>query len=254
METSITLEKAVELKGAYAIEIAPSPGAAGLIAGAFLIDALKAEKVGEIISPYFPQVSLVNENGIAFPSRIELHFYVNKEKDLKLLFIVRNFPMESGDGSYLVAKKIYEFLKSNDIEAIYCLGSGRITGNGEVFISTTKLEHAKELLNAGAKLAPNQDALPIDRLTSFLLLFFARDGKRTCLLLSDSPSYIPDPSAAKKLLETLLRSLKMELDLSKLDEDIKRYQQLLEGLEKSVLEQTEPAREERPTREPFYIG
>jgi proteasome assembly chaperone (PAC2) family protein len=72
--------------------------------------------------------------------------------------------------------------------------------------------------------------------------------------LSDSPSYIPDPSAAKKLLETLLRSLKMELDLSKLDEDIKRYQQLLEGLEKSVLGQTEPAHEERPTREPFYIG
>ncbi|MCS7135907.1 MAG: PAC2 family protein [Nitrososphaerota archaeon] len=254
METKVVLEKGVDLKGAYVIEIAPSPGAAGLIAGAFLIDALKAEKVGEILSPHFPQVSLVNEEGIASPSRIDLHFYFDKRTDLKLLFVIRNFPVESGDGSYLVAKKLYEFLKTKGVEALYCLGSGRITGNGEVFISTAKLEHAKDLLNAGAKMAPSQDVLPIDRLTSFLLLFFARDGKRTCLLLSDSPSYIPDPSAAKKLLETLLRAFKMELDLSKLDEDIKRYQQLLEGLEKSVLGQTEPAREERPTREPFYIG
>lgn len=254
METSITLEKAVNLKGAYAIEIAPSPGAAGLIAGVFLIDALKAEKVGEILSPYFPQVSLVSEEGIAFPSHVDLHLYVDEKTGLKLLFIVRNFPMESGDGSYIVAKEIYEFLKANGVETLYCLGSGRITGNGAVFVSTTKLEHAKELLDVGAKMAPSQDVLPIDRLTSFLLLFFARDGKKTCLLLSDSPSYIPDPSAAKRLLEVLLKSLKMELDLSKLDEDIRRYQQLLESLERSILGQTEPTREERPTREPFYIG
>ncbi|PUA32901.1 MAG: hypothetical protein B9J98_03150 [Candidatus Terraquivivens tikiterensis] len=254
METSIKVDKTVNLKGACAIEVAPSPGAAGLIAGVFLIDALKAEKVGEILSPHFPQVSLVNEDGIAFPSHIDLYLYVDEKTGLKLLFIVRNFPMESGDGSYLVAKEIYMFLKASGVESLYCLGSGRVTGNGAVLVSAAKLEHAKEILEAGAKMAPSQDVLPVDRLTSFLLLFFARDGKKTCLLLSDSPSYIPDPSAAKRLLEVLLRSLKMELDLSKLDEDIRRYQQLLEGLERSILGQTEPAREERPAREPFYIG
>jgi len=45
VETSIVLDKVVDLKGAYAIEIAPSPGAAGLIAGTFLIEALNAERL-----------------------------------------------------------------------------------------------------------------------------------------------------------------------------------------------------------------
>lgn len=257
MDVSITImdNKKNLLKGAYLIESSPTPAAAGLIAGSFMIEELKAEKIGEITSPYFPQISIVDNEGLATPIRIELHFFQDKSTGKKLLFMVRNFPVEGNEGSYITAKKIYDFLSSCGVEAIYCLASGRIFGSNEVYVSSTKLEHVKDFIDAGAKsINTTQDIVPIDRLTAFLLLFFARDGKKTFLLIADSPSYIPDPAAAKRLLEVLIKHLKISMDLSKLDEDIKRHEKLMESLEKTLLEHVETSYERRYTKEPFYIG
>ncbi|MCL7383339.1 MAG: PAC2 family protein [Thaumarchaeota archaeon] len=239
-----------DLRGSSLLESSPSPGAAGYIALTHLIEFLHPVKIGEVKSPHFPQVSIVNDEGLASQPKIELYFY---DKDIKLVIMLRNFPIESSEGSYLVAKKLYEFFKARGIKAYYLLSSSRIFGESNVYIASTSMDNAKSLLEAGARLSPNLDTLPIDRFGAYMLSFFARNGDLTFLLISEVYSYLPDPAAAKRLLEVLSRALKFKIDMEKLDIEIQKQKKLIEEFQKGF-GQILPERGEQPSREPYYIG
>ncbi|MEM1583468.1 MAG: PAC2 family protein [Nitrososphaerota archaeon] len=242
-------EKA-ELSGSTLIESSPSPGAAGFIALSHLIEFLRPVKIGEVRSPHFPQVSIVNDEGLASQPKIELYFY---DKDVKLLIMLRNFPIESNEGSYLVARKLYEFFKAKGVKAYYLLSSSRILGESNVYVASTSIDNAKRLIEAGAKLSPNLDTLPIDRFGAYMLSFFARNGDMALILISEVYSYLPDPAAAKRLLEVLSKALKLKIDMEKLDIEIQKQRKLIEEFQKGFGEIL-PGKEEQPSREPYYIG
>lgn len=244
-------EKA-DLTGSTLIESSPSPGAAGLIALTHLIEFLQPIKIGEVKSPHFPQISIVNDSGLANQPKIELYFY---DKDVKLLLMLRNFPIESSEGSYLVARKLYEFFKSKGVKAYYLLASSRIYGESNVYVASTSINNAKSLIEAGAKLSPNLDALPLDRFGAYMLSFFARNYDLAFILISEVYSYLPDPAAAKRLLEVLSKALKFRIDMEKLDREIEKQKRLIEEFQRGF-GQILPEREEQPSRErePYYIG
>jgi len=250
--TKVTLFDGQDIEGAVFIEGAPTAGAGGILAVNYLRDAYDAKQVGEVVSPYFPQVSLIDEGGIASLPKMEL--YLAKYKGVKMLLLSRAFPIESNEGSYEVAKKLYEFLSDKGVEEYIVLASGRISGNGSVFVSTTNLDDSKRLLDAGAKRSPSLENLPVDRTTAFLMLFFARDHKRVTLLVSDTISYMPDHVAAKRLLEVVSRYLGIELDFTILDKEIERQNRLMQEIEQLGLMGKQLTGEERPSKEPFYIG
>lgn len=242
-------EKA-DLRGASLIESSPSPGAAGYIALTHLIEFLRPVKIAEIKSPHFPQVSIVNDEGLAGQPKIELYFY---DKDVKLVIMLRNFPIESSEGSYIVARKLYEFFRVKGIKSYYLLSSSRIFGESNVYVASTSMDNAKSLLEAGARLSPNLDTLPIDRFGAYMLSFFARNGGQTFLLISEVYSYLPDPSAAKRLLEVLSKALKFKIDMEKLDIEIQKQKKLIEEFQKGF-GQMLPEKGEQPSKEPYYIG
>ena len=252
METRIIeFDSKEDLSNAILIEASPTPGAVGLIAGNFLLENLKSKKLVEITSPYFPQISMIDDNGIASMPKIEMHLI--KINNVKIVLMMRNFPVDSNEGSHILAKKIYDYVSSKKISSYFVLASGRIAGERTTYISSTKIDYVKGILSAGAKLSPSLDSLPVDRLTGFLMMLFARENKGVYLLFADTPSYLPDPIAAKKLLEILTKSLQIELDLSKLEEEIERQRKAMEEIEQGLAGlETE---QRRPTsREPFYIG
>jgi proteasome assembly chaperone (PAC2) family protein len=252
LETRVNLFDAQSLEGAVFIEGTPTAGAAGMLAVNYLRAAYDAKQVGEVVSPYFPQISLIDEEGIASLPKMEL--YLAKNKDVKMLLLSRGFPVESNEGSYEVAKKLYEVLSEKGVKEYIVLASGRISGNGGVFVSATNLDDTKKLLDAGAKRSPSLENLPVDRTTAFLMLFFARDHKRVTLLISDTISYMPDHMAAKKLLEVVSRYLGIELDFTILDKEIERQNRLMQEIEQLGLMGKQLAGEEKPSKEPFYIG
>ncbi|MEN2974125.1 MAG: PAC2 family protein [Candidatus Caldarchaeales archaeon] len=242
-------EKA-DLRNSYLIESSPSPGAAGFIALMHLIDLLKPVKIGEVRSPHFPQISIVDENGVATLPKIELYFF---NGEVKLLFMVRNFPIESSEGCYHVSRKLYDFFKSRGVKAYYALASSRILGEPIVYVASTSIAHAKNLLDAGAKLSPNLDTLPIDKFTAQMLSFFTRSDENAFLLISEVYSYLPDPAAAKRLLEVLSRALKFNVDMEKLDREIEKQRKMIEEFQRGF-SRIIPEKEEEPSKEPFYIG
>ncbi|MCS7126355.1 MAG: PAC2 family protein [Aigarchaeota archaeon] len=239
-----------DLRNSYLIESSPSPGAAGFIALTYFIDLLKPVKIGEVRSPHFPQVSIVDENGIASMPKIELYFY---NREVKLILMVRNFPIESSEGGYIIARRLYELFKSRGVKAYYALASSRVLGEQSVYVASTSITHSKNLLDAGAKLSPNLDTLPIDRFTSYMLSFFARNDSQAFLLISEVYSYLPDPAAAKRLLEILSKALKFNVDMEKLDREIEKQRRMIEEFQRGF-GRIIPEKEEEPSREPFYIG
>jgi len=48
----------------------------------------------------------------------------------------------------------------------------------------------------------------------------------TFLLVSEVYSYLPDPAAAKRLLEVLSKALKFKIDMEKLDIEIQKQKKL----------------------------
>lgn len=256
METNITnLDKSLDLKNAVLFDMSTSPGAVGLIVASYLVDTLKAKKIGEITSPFFPQISLVTEQGEASHPRIDIYFYQNPDTGDKMIFLLRNFPVEGNEGSYLIAKKIYDFCSENNFASYYYVGGARISGGDDVYISSNNIELVKDIVEVGAKLAPSLEMLPMDRLSGFLLSFFVKNKKKTTLFLAESSSYLPDPVASKKLLEILTKTLKINIDLSKLDEEIAKHRKLLEELERGVYTDVlQPGAEEKHPKEPSYIA
>ncbi len=252
METKINLLNTHDLEGAVFIEGSPTAGAAGILAVNYLRETFNGVLVCEVLSPYFPQISIIDENGIA--SRPKLELYLVKVKGLKLLLAGRLFPAEGNEGSYEVASKLYEFLSMHKISEYIVLASGRLSGDGSVYVSTTNLDHSKKLLEVGAKQAPSFESLPVDRISAFLMLFFARDKRKVSLLFSDTILYMPDHLAAKKILEVVSRYLNFEIDFRKLDSEIERQNRMMQEFEHFSLMRKQLGGEERPPKEPFYIG
>lgn len=239
-----------DLSGAYVVEASPGPGAAGAIALNYLIESLDMKKLGEVRSPYFPHISLVDE-GVATPPKIELYLY--ESRGVKLVIISRSFPVDSSEGSYLVARELYRFLWERGA-ANYCLlSSSRVTGESAVYVASAKPEDARVFLNSGARPSPNIEMLPIDKLSSYMLMLYSRSSGSACLLISEVLSYFPDPMAAKRLLEVLSKALGLKVSLDRLDREIEKQKRMLEELQRGY-GQLLPQREEKPTREPFYIG
>jgi proteasome assembly chaperone (PAC2) family protein len=73
IETRVNLFDAQSLEGAVFIEGTPTAGAAGMLAVNYLRAAYDAKQVGEVVSPHFPQISLIDEEGIASLPKMELY-------------------------------------------------------------------------------------------------------------------------------------------------------------------------------------
>ena len=239
-----------DLRGAHVIEASPSLGAAGLIAINYLVETLKPVKIAEVKSLHFPHVSIVDEGLASHPS---INLYLHRDGDLKLVFISRNFPIESEEGGYLIASKLHRFLVERGAVNYYLLSSSRITGERAVFVASSNPDDVRRFLDSGARILSNLDNIPADKLSSYLLMLYMRDTGHACILVSEVVTYFPDPISARMLITVLAKGLGFKVDLERLDEEIEKHRRILEEVQKGYERMLQKQRE-RPSREPFYIG
>ena len=238
-----------DLRGAHVIDATPSAGAAPTIAVNYLIENLKPTKIAEVKSPYFPHVSIVSE-GIASQPKIELYMY--EGSNIKLLFILRNFVIESVEGSYAIADKLYHFLVERGALNYYLLTGLKITGERGVYVASSNPNDVRAFLESGARLLRELESIPADKLSSYLLFFYSQKIGKAWLLVTEVVPYFPDPAAAKELLQVLSKALGFGIDLDKLEREIAKQREILEEFQKDY----EKMLQERVKRdrEPLYIG
>jgi uncharacterized protein (TIGR00162 family) len=247
-ETYIKEFTPIEANNPVLIEGLPGLGLVGKIAIRYLIKQLKAKKIAYLYSPHFPYFVLVNKKGNVRLLRGTFYFWKNPSGGNDLLFFTGDSQSQTIEGQYEIADQMLEFSQKYNVKTIATIGGYRMEPKEKpgVYIAATSQEVLDKAIAAGAVVSSSGS--PIVG-TAGLILGLARLKKMEALcLLGETRGYLPDPLAAKSVLEILKSTFGFELDLSGLNEEISRAQVMVTRLqqieEKRALQEEETRKQD----------
>lgn len=247
-DTFIRETAKVELSHPILIEGLPGLGLVGKIAIRYLVRQLKAERLASLYSPHFPYFVLVSKKGSV--RLLSGTFYSWKSKNGKndLIFFTGDSQAQTIEGQYEISDQILSFAKKHEVKMIVTIGGYRMEARDtpKVVVAATNPELLGSALAAGAMVGPTGN--PIVG-TAGLILGMARFRKIDALcLLGETRGYLPDPRAAKSVLEVLQTLLKFDINLIGIDEEIAKAEKMVTRLQKieerRVLQAEETRKEE----------
>jgi len=238
----------VELKNPILIEGLPGLGLVGKIATRYLIKKLDAKKFAYLYSPHFPYFVLVNKKGSVRLLRGTFYFLRNQTEGNDLILFTGDSQAQTIEGQYEISDCILDFATLHNVKMIVTVGGYRmeVKDKPKVIAAATNEELLNEALQARAVLSSMGN--PIVG-TAGLILGLSRFKKIEALcLLGETRGYLPDPKAAKSVLEVLKLMLSLNVDLAGLDEEIQKADKMITRLqkieEKRVLQAEEIRKEE----------
>lgn len=221
----------IELKNPILIEGLPGLGMVGRIATRYLAKQLKAKKLARLYSPHFPYYVLVNKKGSVRLLRGEFFFWKNEAGENDFIFFTGDSQAQTIEGQYEVAGCILDFAEKNNVKTIVTIGGYRkeVEKTPRVVAVSTSPRLLNEALKAEA--LPSSAGNPIVG-TAGLLLGLAKFRKIDAIcLLGETRGYLPDPRAAKSVVEVLQKMLKIKVDLSEMDKEIEKSKEIVERMQ-----------------------
>ncbi|MCD6445236.1 proteasome assembly chaperone family protein [Candidatus Bathyarchaeota archaeon] len=250
-ETLIKEIKRVELKNPILIEGLPGLGLVGRITTRYLIKQLKAEKIAYLYSPHFPYYVLVGKKGSVRLPRGVFYAWKNESGANDLMFFTGDCQAQTIEGQYEVSNSILEFAKKHNVKTIITVGGYRmeVKDKPKVFAAATNQNLLKMALEAGANVSSVGN--PIVGAAGLILGLAPFKNVEALCLLGETRGYLPDPQAAKSVLEVLFKLLNFSVDLADLEKEIVKAEKIIDRLkkveEKRVL-QAEEIKKERDKR------
>ena len=232
METFIKERRKATLRNPILIGGFPGLGSVGQIAIAYLRKKLKAKTLADLYSPHFPHHVVVSSSGRVRLPRAQFYLWRNPQEGGRDLILVTGDSQAQGyEGQYAVVDAILNYAGQQGAKTVITIGGFRIkSGSSEpkvVSISSNRTL-LKKMLTAGAERSPVGN--PVVGFAG-LALGLARFKKmRAACLLGETVGYMPDPKAAKAVLNVLRQFLAVALDLSSLDEEIERSGEVFERM------------------------
>lgn len=246
-ETYIKEFEEIQPNNPVLIEGLPGLGLVGKIALRYLIKQLKAKRIAYLYSPHFPYFVLVNKKGNVRLLRGVFYYYQNPKGNDLLLF-TGDSQSQTIEGQYEIADRMLDFSEKHGVKSIATIGGYRMEPEEKpkVFIAATNPELLNKALQSGATLSSSGS--PIVG-TAGLILGLSKFKKIEALcLLGETRGYLPDPLAAKSVLEVLKSTFNFELDLSGLNEEITKAETMATKLqqieEKRAVQAEETKKEE----------
>jgi uncharacterized protein (TIGR00162 family) len=246
-ETVIKELTKVELKNPILIEGLPGLGLVGKIATRYLIKQLKAQKLAYLYSPHFPYFVLVSKKGSVRLLRGTFYFWKNDGGENDLILFTGDSQAQTIEGQYEISNSILDFAQKHGVKLVITIGGYRVeTDKPKVVAAATSQTLLNRALQANAVISPMGS--PIVG-TAGLILGLAPFRKIEALcLLGETRGYLPDPKAAKSVLEVLMKILGINVDLAGLDAEIAKAESMVARLrkieEKRMLQAEEMRREE----------
>lgn len=229
------------------IEGLPGLGLVGKIALRYLIKQLKPKKIAYLYSPHFPYFVLVNKKGNVRLLRGAFYYYQNPKGNDIILF-TGDSQSQTIEGQYEIADRMLDFSEKHGVKTIATIGGYRMEPKEKpkVFIAATSQDVLNKALQGGATLSASGS--PIVG-TAGLILGLAKFKKIDALcLLGETRGYLPDPQAAKSVLEVLTSTFNFDLDLAGLNEEITKAETMVSRLqqieEKRVVQAEETKKQE----------
>ena len=133
------------IKNSIFVEGLPGIGNVGKIAADFLVENLKAKKIIEIYSHYFPHSVFVNENNLINPPTVEIWHKKTNKNDF--LFLIGDIQPIDEASCYKFCEVILDILEKHKCDHIITLGGiglqkipkkpkVYITGNNKKLVSS----------------------------------------------------------------------------------------------------------------------
>jgi len=230
------------------IEGLPGLGLVGKIAIRYLIKQLKAVKTAYLYSPHFPYFVLVNKKGNVRLLRGAFYYWKNPKGENDLILFTGDSQSQTIEGQYEIADHMLDFSQKHNVKTIVTIGGYRMEAKEKpkVFVAPTSQELLHKALQGGATLSSSGS--PIVG-TAGLILGLARFKKIDAMcLLGETRGYLPDPLAAKSVLEIIKSTFNLDLDLTGLNEEIARAETMVAKLrqieEKRAIQAEETRKEE----------
>ncbi|RLI22840.1 proteasome assembly chaperone family protein [Candidatus Bathyarchaeota archaeon] len=228
-KTTIIEKDSIQLENPVLIEGLPGLGMVGRIAVRYLIKKLKAKPFAHLYSPHFPYYVIVNKRGNVRLLRGTFYYWRNPE-NRDLIFFTGDSQAQTIEGQYEIATKITDYAKRKGVNLIVTLGGYRkeVEGTPRVYVASTSEKLLEKALKSECIRSPSGN--PIVGIAGILLGIARFKGIKALCLLGETRGYMPDPKAAKSVLNALCKILELKVDLSGLDAEIERAEKLLEKM------------------------
>jgi len=231
-ETYIREFEPIETRNPILIEGLPGLGLVGKIAIRYLIKHLKARKFAYLYSPHFPYFVLVNKKGSVRLLRGSFYFWKNANGPNDVILFTGDSQSQTIEGQYEIADRMLDFAGKHNVRTIATIGGYRAETENKprVFVAATSPEILSKAVGAGSVISVSGS--PIVG-TAGLILGLARFKKIEALcLLGETRGYLPDPLAARSVLEVLKATFGFDLDLADMDEEIAKAETMVTRLQK----------------------
>ncbi len=247
-ETFIKEIGAVELNEPILVEGLPGLGLVGKIAIRYLTKQLKAERFASLYSPHFPYFVLVSRKGSVRLLSGTFYSWKDKKGKSDLILFTGDSQAQTIEGQYEISDRILNYCEKRGVKLVITIGGYRMEARGKpkVVVAATNQEFLNMAVSAGGTVSPSGS--PIVG-TAGLILGMAHFRKIDAIcLLGETRGYLPDPNAAKSVLEVLRSMFRFDIDLAGLDEEIAKAEKMVTRLqrieEKRALQAEEVRKEE----------
>jgi len=191
---------------------------------------------------------LVNKKGSVRLWLGAFYLWKNENCPNDLILFTGDSQSQTIEGQYEIAECMLDFSQKYNIKTIVTIGGYRMETKDKpnVFAAATDQELLSKALDAGAALSSSGS--PIVG-TAGLILGLARFRKINALcLLGETRGYLPDPLAARSVLEVLKSAFNFDADLTDMNEEIAKAETMVTRLqeieEKRALQAEETRKEE----------
>ena len=243
--TYIKERVSVELREPVLVAGLPGLGLVGKIAIRFLIRQLKAQRFAHLYSEHFPYFVLVNKKGSVRLLRGVFYYWKDPAGVNDYIFFTGDSQSQTIEGQYEIADCMLDFAKRHGVRVIVTIGGYRVETKDKpkVYVAATGQAVLDKALGAGAVVSASGS--PIVG-TAGLILGLARFKRIDALcLLGETRGYLPDPLAARSVLEVLAGTFGFGVDLAGLDEDIAKAEKMVSRLQRIEEQRVLQAEESR---------
>ena len=231
-ETYIKEYTEFQMDNPILVEGFPGLGLVGKIAIRYLIKQLGAKRFAYLYSPHFPYFVLVNKKGNIRLLRGSFYYWKNPKGTNDLILFTGDSQSQTIEGQYEIADRVLDFSQKHNVKTIITIGGYRMEAKDKpkVYVAATSQVLLDKALTAGA--AVSAAGSPIVG-TAGLILGLARFKRIEALcLLGETRGYLPDPMAARSVLEVLKATCGFDLDLEGLNEEIAKAETMVTRLQK----------------------
>ncbi|RLI79018.1 proteasome assembly chaperone family protein, partial [Archaeoglobales archaeon] len=195
-----------------------------------LVKELKAEKVVEIYSHYFPPQVMVEGDGTIRMPKNEVYAWKSNGEAPDLLVLVGDFQSISNEGHFELVNAYIDIAKKFGAKRIYTLGGygvGKLVEEPYVIGAANSPKLVDELKSYGIKFEPGEPGGGIIGASGLLLGVSKLEGIEAACLMGVTSGYMVDPKSAKAVLDVLSRMLNLEISDEALVERAKEMERLI---------------------------